>query len=733
MGKVITFWRLSVIGLGLVTSGASRGQTVDPVILPAQNLVLAGLKKTHPRLLIPNGDFAALKVKIKADPLQNDLYANLKKNADSLLRASPNIYVIPDGLRLLATSRSVLERVYALAFVYYLEGDAKYADRAWQELAAAAAFPDWNAQRHFLDVGEMCHAFAIGYDWLYNYLTPTQRQTLRKAMVDFAFKAGLDAYQKNSFWVNAKHNWNMVCNGGLIMGALAIGDEEKPISDSLMYKALVSLTQSGSIEEFGPDGGWGEGPAYWGYAMRYLVVSLSGMKSALSTDFGIAKIPGVSEAGFFPIYTNGPNNRSFNYADAHDEPGGGASMFFLASTYNQPAFSGYAQEHSMSTVQDLVWNVPGKTATAAALPLDRHFEHAGAVLMRSAWDDTNAVSIGFKGGDNKFNHSHLDLGSFVLDANGIRWAGDLGPDDYNMPGYFDTLKKRWTYYRTRAEGHNTFLLNPGLGPDQDLKAAAPVTRFSASLEEAVAIADLSGAYTALAEKVVRGMALTHNRQWVMVQDEVTGSKLVGAKPAEAWWFMHTIANIKVDADGVSAVLDSKGQRLLARILSPAGAKFTAMKPVALPSSPVTPDSVKENANVGWTKLTIHLSGMTDLRLTVVFVPLKPGQADPTSWPKVMPLGSTWPSGIVGIVPQDNATHAYLRPWSILPGRIHIQLPSGTPFKAVVVSLEGQVVARFWGSGEALSPRLAPGLYAISLRSGVEPGSQFSSPALVRIP
>ena len=50
-----------------------------------------------------------------------------------------------------------------------------------------------------------------------------------------------------------------------------------------------------------------------------------------------------------------------------------------------------------------------------------------------------------------------------LTADGVRWATDLGPDDYNLPGYFDTKKgtasPRWKYYRLNNRSHNT--LTPG--------------------------------------------------------------------------------------------------------------------------------------------------------------------------------------------------------------------------------------------------------------------------------
>src|SRR5207249_7256456 len=82
-------------------------------------------------------------------------------------------------------------------------------------------------------------------------------------------------------------------------------------------------------------------------------------------------------------------------------------------------------------------------------PLDARFGgHAELAMFRSAWHDPRALFAGFKAGRNDVAHAHLDLGSFVLDADGVRWAQDLGADDYYLSGYFDLQSgQRWLYYR----------------------------------------------------------------------------------------------------------------------------------------------------------------------------------------------------------------------------------------------------------------------------------------------
>lgn len=71
-----------------------------------------------------------------------------------------------------------------------------------------------------------------------------------------------------------------------------------------------------------------------------------------------------------------------------------------------------------------------------APPLDRWFRGVDVVSMRGSWS-ANTTFVACKGGDNRSNHAHLDLGTFVMDALGVRWACDLGSDAYTLPGYFD--------------------------------------------------------------------------------------------------------------------------------------------------------------------------------------------------------------------------------------------------------------------------------------------------------
>ncbi|MGI6082089.1 MAG: heparinase II/III domain-containing protein [Limnochordia bacterium] len=589
--------------------------------------MVINLRQEHPRLLMTQDDVPRLRALIADDAQARGWYTALKSNATSLLFQPPSQYEIPDGIRLLATSRRVLDRVMLLSFVHLIEGDMRFAERAWRELEAAAQFPDWNPS-HFLDTAEMTNAFAIGYDWLYHVWTPEQRTVLREAIISMGLEAGLNAYRSNASWVRATHNWNLVCNGGLAMGALAIADEEPAIAELILQAGIKSVPNA--ITQFAPDGGWNEGVGYWHYSIRYLIPYIAALESALDDSCGLSDTPGLDLAGTFPVYLTSPAGMAFNFSDSGTGVVNSPEMFWMARRYGQPGYAWW--QHRMSrdraSVLGLLWYSRDliEEFDHATLPLDRHFRHVEVATMRSDWEDKEALFVGFIAGDNKANHGDLHMGQFVLDALGQRWAIDLGSEDYNIPGYWGT--QRWTYYRKRAEGHNTLVINPSKDVDQDPRAVSHIVFQGSDESEAVCIADLTPGYQQHARSFKRGIALMDERSQVLVQDE-----LETLQPAEVWWFMHTRADITVDGDGRVALLEQGGKRMAVRILSPAGASFTVLSAVPLPTSP---NPLGQNPNENVQKLAIHLPEVTDVRITVQFTPLQDHELGSAA-PEILPL------------------------------------------------------------------------------------------------
>jgi hypothetical protein len=220
------------------------------------------------------------------------------------------------------------------------------------------------------------------------------------------------------------------------------------------------------------------------------------------------------------------------------------------------------------------------------------------------------------------NHAHLDLGSFVLDADGVRWAEDLGSDDYNLPGYFGD--KRWTYFRLNNRSHNVITPGDAL---QDTKAVAPIIAFASAPGRAFAVADLTPAYPGAAGSILRGIALL-DRSRVLVQDD-----LAGLKPGTPLaWRMLTRARVAL-YDARSAMMTLGGRALRADILSPAGARFSL--------GAARPPTALEDQNRGVTELRIAFTpGAPQARVAVLLSPVGDHWPKEQAAPELTPV-SAW--------------------------------------------------------------------------------------------
>ena len=281
------------------------------------------LPPQHPRLFITPQGIEALPRSAQTDPVLARLVTKLLEEADRLLIQEPTEFLII-GPRMLARAQQILTRVSTLALAFRLTRAAKYLERTKRELLAAAAFPHWNPS-HFLDTAELCTAFAIGYDWLYSDWPEEDRLAIKQALVEKGLKAGAAAYQAKAWWISVPSNWNLVCNGGLTMGSLALIDEEPELAQAILDTANANIPLT--MASFQPDGAWEAGPDYWAYTCRYAAFTIEALTTALGKDFDLSQAPGFSQTGLFPLYCTAPSGGSFNFADAKPESGSNPSLF----------------------------------------------------------------------------------------------------------------------------------------------------------------------------------------------------------------------------------------------------------------------------------------------------------------------------------------------------------------------------------------------------------------------
>ena len=186
------------------------------------------------------------------------------RQADSAVKAfsdavtgKPPVERIKTGKRLLDVSREALKRIFYLSYTYRVHGGDAYARRAIDEMLAVSSFQDWNPS-HFLDVGEMVLGLSIGYDWLYGAMTPEERKTVACAILEKGFDASDNA--RDAWFLNVSHNWNSVCNAGLVFGAAALWDEYPDRCGEILRRSLKSNQKA--LKAFSDEGGYPEGYNY---------------------------------------------------------------------------------------------------------------------------------------------------------------------------------------------------------------------------------------------------------------------------------------------------------------------------------------------------------------------------------------------------------------------------------------------------------------------------------------
>ncbi len=632
-------------------------QPVDPAT------ILATLRPGYPRLLLTPERLEQLRQQTRDIARPREWLARLRQRADEsvVIPAPDEPGPIP--------SRIVMERLMVLSTVGALTGDATYAAAAADAIRHVTGWEDWRAPacRAYtifdLSMAEVCTSLALCRDLLGDALPEEahaatarwiREQGLPRALVHYRRPAG------QRYWPDEHNNWNQVCNGGVILAALSIADTDPALAANCLVEAVRSLPNV--MQEFAPDGGSLEGPNYWRYGTLFNCLGLDALQNALGTDFGLSRAPGWDRTGYYFVHASGSSGYLFNYSDGRAERMAAPHLWWLARRFGDVCLAAarlrmieedaallpqippslLVHEHGVQglTVNylDLLWYDHALAEAAAEAPaLDSHFKRAGVATLRSNWDGAKATFVGFRAGCSSWAHSHLDSGSFVLDALGQRWAEDLGLDSYGLPAYFETwggsAKRHYSYYRIRAEGHNTLVLNPHLQPQQDPAAEAMILRTGSYPDHAVLVADLGPAYRKQVAGVLRGLRLNRQRGDVLLRDEVLHGEAV-----DYWWFMHTRAQATVSEDRRSVLLEMGGQRLWVGLVTPDQAGFEIMDPRPMVHSP---DPAGQNPNEGCRKLVIHLEVVVNPAVTVWFVPLKPGEAAPTALPPVEPLGSWW--------------------------------------------------------------------------------------------
>ncbi len=526
----------------------------------------------HPRLLLPKGTEKKLLKQINRDAVWKEIHTATLGEADRIITLPVNER-IKTGMRLLAVSRENLRRIFILSYAYRMTGQEKYLVRAEQEMLKAASFSDWNPS-HFLDVGEMTMALGVGYDWLYPALSEASRRTIREAIVEKGFKPSYDtAY---NWFVDAEHNWNQVCNGGLAFGAIAVAESEPEWAQKIIDRAIDKVRLP--MRHYAPDGAYPEGPGYWGYGTLFNVLLIGGLESTFGTDYGLSQMPGFMQTGTYEMQMVSPLIKHFNYMDNSYEPESSSAPFWFYSKTQDPSVlcqqvSILQRDTAKKYLKDrvlpamLIWGA-GAPMEKAVAPQETFWAGRGntpVCVMRSGWGDPNARFVGVKLGSPSINHGHMDVGSFVFEADGVRWAIDLGSEDYNTTETrgvdlwnMAQQSQRWDVFRYNNRSHNTLTFNDKL---QRVNGSAQIIESDSATARRFVKTDLTPVYAGQVDKVERTISLVDN-DYLLIEDEITAGK----NYTRMRWTLMTRATPKILSDN-TVMLEQDGKRCLLKIES----------------------------------------------------------------------------------------------------------------------------------------------------------------------
>ena len=547
-------------------------------------------EKPHPRLLFTEAGFEAIKTKIALP--ENEALIKMHElvvsMADEALRNGKHQERVLDasGRRILKISRAACRVITSCAYAYRITGEKRYLDFAEEELVQVCSFTDWN-ESHFLDVGEMAISVSLGYDWLYDHLSDETKEVVVKALNEKAFEPAL-ARKKEPWFYSAMNNWNQVCNGGLVAAAIAVCEKYPQQAQTIIEKAVRTNAEP-MKHMYSPDGNYVEGYGYWQYGTLYEVLMLKMLEQSFGTDFGLSEIPGFMNTGDFIMFMKGICG-AFNHSDCGGKAGASTALWYFAEKLGRPDLLfnelGFMKARKY-TFFESYYHLPAIMSFAANVDMaginapQNNIWYGGGdnpvVMIRKDWTSSDSDAyLAVKAGKASNNHGHMDAGSFVYDAYGVRWSMELGMQGYaNVEKIFKESwgnlwdssqeSRRWTVLRYNNYHHSTVTLNDKL---HNVNGASQVKQFIDTDKEKGMSLDMTEVFAGQAKSVERRVTLLEDNSLKIVDEVVALSDV----PVKYSWRMVTSAEPEVKKKHI--ILRSKGKELVLKAKSGARVTYT---------------------------------------------------------------------------------------------------------------------------------------------------------------
>ena len=515
------------------------------------------ISKNHPRIFFKDDEIALIKSRLDKNILLKNQHDKVLEIAEKSLTAKKLVFKLDKSKRrILGISREFLKRIAALSYAYKMTADKKYLLAAEREMLNASSFKDWNPS-HYLDTAEMALAIAVGYDSLYNNLSQSTRNTLETALIEKALK-------HDSWGFYSTHNWNQVCNAGVLAAAFAIFEKDKDLAKHIIVRSINANPIS--LQAYAPDGVYPEGVGYWEYGTSFQTILIDILRNALGNDFGISKNIGLLKSAKFVSACVSHNGMQFNFSDNGTLFSGTSTLFWFVNETND--FSILTPLKDKLNNPDF-WNTHGiavKVSYPRLMPLflkhvakidvsnipntqQRVFYARGFCAVATVKTSAeNKIFLGVKAGKGNNGHGHLDAGSFVFDIDEHRWIEDIKILPYanveakkiNLWSYNKPTSERWSLIRYINQYHSTLTAD---GKNHNISAVAPIVAYWDSKKESGVKIDIQKVLASNLKKAERTFKIIDEKHL-----EITDVLQASDKDVVITFPLPSCAKVKIVAD-----------------------------------------------------------------------------------------------------------------------------------------------------------------------------------------
>lgn len=386
----------------------------------AQNLVILADNKhqylppaitanQHPRLFFTASEIAALQT--KAATTHQEIWLPIKEYTDSELGFTPPAQPPADSG--VTTYRNYGNMLISFAFTCVITGQSNHCGLAKTYLLTYAGWNQWGEQ-NYRDLGHahMLLGNAIAYDWLYNYLTPSERQIVRQSLADWAQKMyeassgpreeGWSNWWRKSYMQN--HHW--INNSALGIAGLALLGEDSH-AQLWVNQATDQMSRVQYLLNNIADGSWHEGYHYQGYGLTLSLPFIYNLKRIQGTEI----IPDIYLQNYthWRIYNHLPDTSQviLAYGDFEWDWGGYEAhniLRFIASEYGNGHAEWMAQQLIAADGRKAnVWVTPWYVfeffyynpaipqLSPVQLTRAQVFSDLEGVIWRTGWDSNDLI------------------------------------------------------------------------------------------------------------------------------------------------------------------------------------------------------------------------------------------------------------------------------------------------------------------------------------------------------